>query len=148
VISQKYLISGSKRQYHSYFCKSSCLKKNLHRSAIKYTLGGCKTDAVPRIKATHVVVAGHTTIHDGSISLPCNRLFRFVGIDPIGEAPHAGIDLTKFYITTGVIPHGLLECLVEFAIVQEHIWIMKPPVEMSFDMSNGLDHARELLISG
>lgn len=101
----------------------------------------------PRVEPAHMVVALQSSVHDGLVSLlpdafPCNLM-----VDPIGETPHALVDLAKLDRGTGVIPDCLFEFLVEVAIVQEDIGVVPPSVEMSLNGLERLDDALEFLIS-
>lgn len=73
----------------------------------------------------------HATIHDGSISLLPNSFAGDIRVDPIWISPHRRIYLAKLYRRTCVIRYGLLELRAEFSIVQEHVWVVEPSVEMS-----------------
>lgn len=45
-----------------------------------------------------------------------------------------------------MIHNGLFEGDVEVAIVQEHVRVVEPPIEMSLDRFDGLDHALKFLV--
>lgn len=83
-----------------------------------------------------MVITLHAAVHDGSVTLLSDAFFCDIDIDPVGVAPHAGINLSKLDRRAGMIPDSLDECRVEVAIVQEDIWVVKPPVEMPL---HGLD---------
>jgi hypothetical protein len=103
---------------------------------------------IPRVETTHVMVTGHTTVHNGCITLLRDGLLHFVHICPIGEAPVHRIDLTKLHLAAGIIPNSLLERLIELAVIEEHIWVMEPSVEMPLHVPKRLDHTGELFIPG
>lgn len=87
------------------------------------------------------MVTLHTAIHDCLISLLRNALLGDLGIDPVWETPHFGVNLSKLHRRAGVIGDYLLECRVELAVVEEDIWIVIPSVEMAFNGFYGLDDA-------
>lgn len=93
------------------------------------------------------MVALQSTVHDSSVTLLRNALLGDLGIDPFREAPHLGANLAKLDGGRGVIFDGVLECLVEVAIVQEHVRIMIPAVEVALDRLDGLDDSIKLLVS-
>lgn len=93
------------------------------------------------------MVTLHSTVHDSSISLLGDTLLCNLGVDPIWESPHLGVDGSKFHGATCIVLDRLLECRVELRIVKEDIWVMVPSVEMSLDGLDGLDDTIQLLIS-
>lgn len=56
-------------------------------------------------------------------------------IHPIRVTPHGIVNLAKFHGRAGIVLDCRLERVVEIAVVQEHIRVIKPPVKVSF---NGL----------
>lgn len=101
---------------------------------------------LPRVESAHGVVALQSTIHDSSVALLRDALLGDLGINPFREAPHLGANLAKLNGSRGVILDGVLECLVEVAIVQENVGIMVPTVEMALDRLDGLDDSIKLLV--
>lgn len=102
---------------------------------------------LPRVESTHLVVTLQTSVHDSSITLLCNALFDNLGIDPIRETPHVWSNLSKLDFTRSVVSNGLFEIFVEIAIIEEHIGVVVPPVEVSLDRLDGLQHTIQLLVS-
>lgn len=94
------------------------------------------------------MVALQATVHDGGVSLLRDTLLGDLGVDPFGKAPHLRADLAKFHRGGGVVLDGVLECLVEVAIVQEDVGVVVPPVEVALDRLDGLNDTVQLLISG
>lgn len=90
----------------------------------------------------------HSSIHNGSITLFADTFLRDFVIHPVGVTPHAAIDFAKFHGRTGVVFDGLLERIIEIAIVQEDIRIIEPPVEVSLDRFDRLCDTLQLLIPG
>jgi len=101
----------------------------------------------PGIESTHVVITLHAAIHDGSIALFPDALFCNIDIDPVGIAPHAGINLSKLDGRAGVVPDGLDEGGIEVSIVQEDVWVVKPPVKVSLHRLYRLQDTLQLFIS-
>lgn len=102
---------------------------------------------LPRIESAHGVVALESTVHDSSVALLRDALLGDFGIDPLREAPHLGANLAELYGSRGVVLDGVLECLVEVAIVQEDIGVMVPAVEVALDRLDGLNYTIKLLVS-
>lgn len=102
----------------------------------------------PRVESTHGVVALQATVHDGSVSLLRDTLFGDLGINPLREAPHLRADLAKLHRGGGVVLDGILEGLVEVAIVQEDVWVVIPAVEVALDRLDRLDYTIKLLVPG
>jgi hypothetical protein len=95
-----------------------------------------------------MVVTLHSSVHDSGITLLPDAFLGDLMVNPVGVAPHTVIDLAKFDRSTGVILHRVHKLLVEVTIIQEHIWIVPPSVEVSFDGFDGLDNTLQLLIPG
>ena len=93
------------------------------------------------------MVALHPTIHDRLVTLLPNTFSCNVLVHPVRISPHVRSDLAKLYRATRVIGDDIFEGLIELPIVQEHIWVMKPPVEMSFYALNALHNALQLFIA-
>lgn len=89
-----------------------------------------------------------TTIHDGSIALLRNALLGNLGIDPIGETPHLRANLAKLDGGGCVVLNGVLERLVEVAIVQKDVWVVVPAIEVALDGLERLDNAIQFLVPG
>lgn len=94
-----------------------------------------------------MVITLHATVHDGGVALLSNALLGYVDVDPVGEAPHARVNLSKLDGGAGVVANHLLEGRVEIAIVQEDVWVMEPSVEMSLDRLERLKNTLELLVA-
>lgn len=87
------------------------------------------------------MVALHSAVHDSSVSLLRDALLRDLGINPIWKAPHARIDLAKLNRRGRVVPYRVHECRVEISVIEKHIRIVVPSVEMTFDRFYGFQHA-------
>lgn len=93
------------------------------------------------------MVTLHATIHDRLIALLSDTFSCNVLVHPIRISPHVRSDLAKLYWATRVVCDDIFEGLVELAIVQEHIWIMEPPVEMSFYTLDALHNALQFFVA-
>lgn len=102
---------------------------------------------LPRIEATHLVVAFQTSVHHSSIALFSNALCSNLGVDPIGEPPHIRSDLSKLNVARSMISNGLFKVVVEIAIVEEHIGVVIPSVEVSLDRLDRLQYTVKLFVS-
>ena len=87
----------------------------------------------PRVKATHMVVAFHTAVHDCSVALLANTFLGNLVVDPVGETPHGIVNLAKLHRGTGVILHGSHELVVKVTVVQEDVGIVVPAIEVTLD---------------
>jgi len=119
------------------FVEESATSKHIRRNG-KNRVSGKR---LPRIKATHVMVRFHTAIHDSSIPLTSNSLLGPRVIHPIRKPKHWFIDLSKLYRTTRSINHSSLKTRIEMLIIQKHIRIIKPPIEMSFNRVKRIQHS-------
>lgn len=127
------------------------MKKNLVELAKGERGGGRErenSEYVPRVEATHKVIALQTTIHDGIITLLGDAFLGDLGINPVRETPHVGANLAKLDGARGVVANSLLEGLVEVAVVEEDVGVVVPAVKVALDGANGLQDALELLVSG
>ena len=88
---------------------------------------------IPRVEPAHVMVALHTTVHDGPVTLLGDSFLRNIWIYPVGEAPLLGRDLTPLHWSTDMSQDRLPERLVEVSVVEEDVWVVKPPVEVSLE---------------
>ncbi len=86
----------------------------------------------PRIESTHMVVTFHASVHDCGVSLFPNTFSCNFVVHPVRITPHGRIDLAKLDRRTCVIGDGMFETIAEVAIIQKHVRIMEPSVEMSF----------------
>lgn len=102
----------------------------------------------PGIESTHVMVALHSSIHDGSISLLSDALPGNLVVNPLGVTPHGIVDLAELHGGACVVLDGLLEFVVEVTVVQEHVGVVEPPVEVTLDRFQGLHHTVNLLVPG
>jgi hypothetical protein len=141
-MSQKYLMSGSTLQYHSYLSRRGWLKKKLSKVRLNSTRKS--RGNVPRVEATHLVVALQPTVHDGRISLLRNALLRDLLVYPVGEIPHLGSDLAKLDLPGRIFLDRLLEVVVELGVVEEDVRVMEPAVEVALDRPDGLEYASEI----
>lgn len=94
------------------------------------------------------MVALEAAIHDSIIALLGDAFLGDLGVDPVGETPHLGTNLAKLDIARGVVSHGLLESLVELAVVEENIGVVEPPIKVTLDRLEGLQNTIQLLVSG
>lgn len=95
-----------------------------------------------------MVITLHATVHNSGITLFSDALLGNFVVDPVGESPHGAIDFTKLDLAAGVVEDDVFEILVKVAVVQEDIRVVPPPVEMTFNGLDGLNHTVDLLISG
>ena len=128
--------------------KKLMLIEESERAFVSYALSEQIRKNIPRVKSAHGVVRLHATVHNSSISLLGDTLLRDSWIYPVWETPHAGIDLSEFNSSTGVVHDGLLEVVVEVAIVQEDVGVMIPSVEVALNGLDGLEDTVKLLVSG
>lgn len=82
------------------------------------------------------MITFHATVHDSLISLFRNALLRNLRVYPVWKSPHLGVDFPELHRGACVVLNRLFEGRIEVCIVQEHVGVMIPPVEMSLD---GLD---------
>lgn len=94
-----------------------------------------------------MMVALHASVHNRGVSLLPYPFSRCVHIDPIRVSPHARIYLAKLHGSTRVIQNSFLECGIKIAIVEEHVGIMEPPIEMSLHGFYRLNNPFQLLVS-
>ena len=87
------------------------------------------------------MVTFHTTVHDGLVSLLRNTLLGNLGIYPVWKSPHFGVDLPKLDRRACVILNRFFKRRIEVCVVQKHVGVMIPPVEVSLDRLDGLDNA-------
>lgn len=87
------------------------------------------------------MITFHTTIHDGIVSLLCDALLSNIRVDPVWEAPLLWRYLAPLDRSTNVLQDHLPECLVEVAVIEEDVWVMEPPIEMSLDGFDRLEDA-------
>ena len=92
------------------------------------------------------MIALHTTVHNGSIPLLPNSFSCRIDIDPIWIPPHSRIYLSKLDGSTCVIQDGLLKSRVEVSVVEEHIGVMEPPIEVPLHRFYRLDNPFQLLV--
>lgn len=128
--------------------KKLMLIEESERAPVSYALSQHILRNIPRVKSAHGVIRLHATVHNSSITLLGNALLRDSWIYPVWETPHAGIDLSELNGSAGVIHDGLLEVVVEVAVVQEDVRVMVPSVEVTLNGLNGLEDTVELLVSG
>lgn len=93
------------------------------------------------------MVALHATIHNRGVSLLPYSFSRGFDVNPIRISPHARIYLAKLHRGTCVIQNSFLECGIEIAIVEEHVGIMEPPIEMPLHGFYRLNNPFQLLVS-
>lgn len=93
------------------------------------------------------MVTFHATVHDSRITLLSHALLCDLRVNPVGETPHRVVDFAEFNGSTGVVLDSSLEIIVEIAIVQEHVGVVIPAVEMTLNGLQRLNHTIQLLIS-
>ena len=93
------------------------------------------------------MVTFHPSIHDGRVSLLSNAFLGNIVICPLGVSPHRGVNFSKLAWSASVVLNGLFERFVEVPVVQKHIWIVIPSVEMPLDRLHRLDYTIQLFIS-
>jgi hypothetical protein len=79
------------------------------------------------------MVALHATVHNGPVTLLGDSLLVNLWVYPVGEAPLLWRYLSKLHRTTDVAQNSLSERLVEISVVEEDVWVVKPPVEVSLE---------------
>lgn len=94
-----------------------------------------------------MMVALHSTIHDGSVSLLPDTFLGHLVVDPVRETPHAAFDLAELHGGAGVVLDGGHEVLVEVAIVQKNVRVVIPAVEVPFNRLERLNDTIQLLVS-
>lgn len=104
--------------------------------------------SLPRVEATHLVIALQPAVHDGSIALFRNAFLCNRRVNPVGKSPHVGSDLAKLNLPRCVVSNGFLEVVVEVAVVEEDVGVVVPSVEVAFDRLDRLDNTVNLLVSG
>ena len=77
-----------------------------------------------------MMIALHTAVHDGSISLLPDPFSCCINIDPVWIPPHSWIYFSELDRSASVIQDCLLERRVEVSVVEKHVGVMKPPIEM------------------
>ncbi len=93
------------------------------------------------------MVALHAAIHDRGVSLLPDAFSRCVDVNPTWVSPHGWIYFAELHGSTGVIQDSLLECGIEITIVEKHVGVMKPPIEMSLHRFYRLNDTFQLLVS-
>jgi hypothetical protein len=93
------------------------------------------------------MIALHASIHDRRITLLSDTFPSHLIVDPVRVTPHAVVDFAKLHGSTGVIQDGIFELLIKVAIVQKHVRIMPPSVEVALDGPDRLDDAVQFFIS-
>lgn len=106
-----------------------------------------RTD-IPRVESAHGVVTFHATVHDSGVTLLSDTLLCDLGVDPVRETPHVRANLAELDGSGSVVLDGVLEGVVEVAIVQEDVGVVIPAVEVALDGLDGLDDTVQLLVSG
>lgn len=101
---------------------------------------------LPGVESAHVVITLQSSIHDRLITLLSNAFLGDFLVHPVGETPHAAVDLPKLHGSTGVVDDRILELLVEVSVVQEHIRVVPPSVEVSLDRLERLNDTLKFLI--
>lgn len=69
-------------------------------------------------------------------------------VDPVRISPHTAINLSKLDWGTCVVGDGVFEILLEIAIVEENVRIIKPTIKMTLNAFDGLNDSLQLFISG
>jgi hypothetical protein len=92
------------------------------------------------------MIALHAAIHDGIIALLCDALLRDGWVHPFWESPVACWYLAPLDRCACVIQHRLFERLVEDSVVQEDVWVVVPPIEVSLNRLDRLYYTFQFLI--
>jgi len=87
------------------------------------------------------MITFHATIHDSLISLFRNALLCNLRVYPFWKSPHLRVDFPELHRGACVVLNRLFESRIEICIVQEHVGVMIPPVEMSLDGLDRLNNA-------
>lgn len=93
------------------------------------------------------MVTFHASVHDGCVALLPDSFPQDLVVGPIGESPHAFVDLAELTGPAGIIRDRVLERFVEVTVVQEDIRVVIPPVEVPFDRLHRLDNTVQFLVS-
>lgn len=80
-----------------------------------------------------MVVTLHSTIHDSGVALLSDAFLCHFVVNPFRITPHGIVNFAEFHRSTCIILHGILESVIKIAVVQEHIRIVEPSVEMSLN---------------
>lgn len=94
-----------------------------------------------------MVIALHTPIHNDLIALLSDPLPGHVNVDPVRIAPHACVDLAELDRGACVVHYGVSKFGIKVSIVKENVWVVEPPVEVSFQRFDGLHYPFQFLIS-
>ena len=94
------------------------------------------------------MVTFKAAVHDGGVALLGDALLGDLGVDPFREAPHLRADLAKLDGGGCVVLDGVLEGLVEVAVVEEDVGVVVPAIEVALDGLDGLDNTIQLLVPG
>lgn len=92
------------------------------------------------------MVALHTPIHDCSIPLLAYPFSSDIVIYPIWVSPTSRIYRSKFNRPACVIGNGLFKCRIEHVVVEKHIGIVEPAIEVSLYRLYGLNDSFQFLI--
>ena len=101
---------------------------------------------IPRIEPTHQVVALHAAVHDRRVSLFRDSLLCNFGINPVRKPPHLFRNLSKLNGPRSIVGDPLFELIVKVIIIKKNVGVVKPPIEVALDRSNGLNDPVKLLV--
>ena len=87
------------------------------------------------------MIALHSAVHNGGIALLSDTFSSLVFIGPTWIAPHVWTNLAELDRGARVIHYCVLEGRIEVSVVEEHIWIVIPPIEVPFHGLYRLDNA-------
>ena len=94
-----------------------------------------------------MMIALHATIHDCAVTLLSDTLLNNRRIRPVWKTPVLWRDFAPLHCRLCVIADSLFEGRVEITVVEEDIWVVEPPVEMTLDRLDRLQHPIQLLVS-
>lgn len=94
------------------------------------------------------MIALHTTVHDGGVTLLPDTFLGHLVVNPVGETPHGVIDLAEFHGCASVVLDGGSELIIKVAIVQEDIRVVIPAVKVTLNRLERLNNTFQLLVPG
>lgn len=94
------------------------------------------------------MVTFKAAVHDGGVALLRDAFLGNLGVDPFRKPPHVRADLAKLDGGGCVILDGILEGLIEVAVVEEDVGVVVPAIEVALDGLDGLDDTVQLLVPG
>lgn len=94
------------------------------------------------------MVAFHSSIHDCGVTLLPDAFLGDLMIHPIRVTPHSIVNFAKLHGCAGIVLDRGLKSIVEIAVVQEDVRVIKPSVKVSFNGFHRLDDTVQLLVPG